>query len=92
MRRSRLVSIIAVMISLSVFGLLSSLTSRADAAQEEIPVGVCTGLTGPFAGFGGGGISDLEGARLLTPARIWKYHARLVSRRDGAMRRRYLVD
>ena len=33
---------------------------RAEAAPNEILVGVCTGLTGPFAGFGEGGVFGIK--------------------------------
>ena len=62
MRGLRLISVIAALVSFSVFGLLTSLTSRAVAASEEIPVGVCTSLTGFLAGFGGGGVYGVQAA------------------------------
>jgi len=62
MKRSCSVSVIVVLMGFLVLGLLSSLTSRALAAPEEIPVGVCTGVTGPFAGFGVGGVFGIQAA------------------------------
>jgi len=42
------------------FGIGGFLTPRAEAAPNEILVGVCTGVTGHFAGFGGGGVYGVK--------------------------------
>jgi branched-chain amino acid transport system substrate-binding protein len=62
MRRSFLVLVIAVVVSLLGFGFFGSSAYRVYAAQEQIPVGVCTGLTGPMAGFGGGNVFGIQAA------------------------------
>jgi len=62
MRKSCSISVMAVLASFLVLECLASFTSRAHAAAEEIPVGVCTGVTGPFAGFGVGGVFGVQAA------------------------------
>jgi branched-chain amino acid transport system substrate-binding protein len=62
MRRLGLGFPVAVLACFLVLGLLTLRTPQVYAASEEIPVGVCTGLTGPFAGFGGGGVYGVQAA------------------------------
>ncbi|MBW1996814.1 MAG: ABC transporter substrate-binding protein [Deltaproteobacteria bacterium] len=45
-----------------VFGVWATQASLSEAAPKNIPVGVCTGLTGHFAGFGGGGVFGIKAA------------------------------
>ena len=62
MRKLWLGSGVALLAGFLALGLLSSWTPQAIAASEEIPVGVCTALTGPLAGFGGGGVFGVQAA------------------------------
>jgi branched-chain amino acid transport system substrate-binding protein len=62
MRRMPFVSVTAALACFLAIGFFAAMGSQADAAPEEIPVGVCTGVSGPFAGFGGGGVFGIQAA------------------------------
>jgi len=62
MKRSCSFSASVALVSFFVFALLSSLALEAQAAQEEIPVGVVTELTGNGASFGTGSTYGIKAA------------------------------
>jgi ABC-type branched-subunit amino acid transport system substrate-binding protein len=62
MKMYRFISLMVVVLTVSIFGFGGQAVESAEAAPDNILVGVCTGLTGHFAGFGGGGAYGIEAA------------------------------
>jgi ABC-type branched-subunit amino acid transport system substrate-binding protein len=61
MKKKRFLITMVVVLTMLVFGGHAQFASAA-GTPKAIPVGVCTSLTGPFAGFGGGGLFGVQAA------------------------------
>ena len=61
MKTNRFLVTMVAMLTVLAFGVFGQAAGAADA-PEEISVGVCSELTGPAAGFGGGGLYGLKAA------------------------------
>ena len=60
MKRFFLVPLAMVVVCALALGSAWWPVRQAEAAADKIKVGVCTGLTGPFAGFGEGGVFGIR--------------------------------
>jgi branched-chain amino acid transport system substrate-binding protein len=62
MKKSRYIPLMAMILAIFIFGVCGQSVAAEKAAPDKIRLGVCTGLTGAFAGFGVGGAYGIKAA------------------------------
>ena len=62
MKKYRYIPLMVMLLAVLIFALCGQAVAAEKAAPDKIRVGVCTGLTGPFAGFGVGGTYGVKAA------------------------------
>ena len=62
MKKYRFIPLMVMLLTVLIFGVCAQTVAEEKATPDKIRVGVCTGLTGNFAGFGTGGAYGIKAA------------------------------